>query len=113
MTENTIIRLFESCGFGEVLPPVLPVQGGFMHRMFRVNTAGGSYAVKHLNPEIMKRPGVMDNYRRAEKLEQVLEGAGIPIVPAIISFDPFLIITDPQAPCPAAEVPAVHRLSAS
>ena len=83
MTENTIIRLFESCGFGEVLPPVLPVQGGFMHRMFRVNTAGGSYAVKHLNPEIMKRPGVMDNYRRAEKLEQVLEGAGIPIVPAI------------------------------
>ena len=83
MTENTIARLFESCGLGEVLPPVLPVQGGFMHRMFRVNTAGGSYAVKHLNPDIMKRPGVMNNYRRAEELEQVLEDAGIPVVPAI------------------------------
>ena len=83
MTENTIIKLFESCGLGGVLAPVLPVQGGFMHRMFRVNTAGGSYAVKHLNPEIMKRPGVMENYRRAEELEQVLEDAGIPIVPAV------------------------------
>ena len=54
-----------------------------MHRMYRVNTAGCSYAVKHLNPGIMKRPGVMDNYRKAEKLEQIIEDAGIPVVAAI------------------------------
>ena len=71
MTENTIARLFESCGLGEVVPPVLPVQGGFMHRMFRVSTGDRTYAVKHLNPEIMKRPDVMKNYRRAEELEQI------------------------------------------
>ena len=54
-----------------------------MHRMFRAETAKGVYAVKCLNPEIMKRPGVMENYRRAEKLEQVLENAGIPLAPAL------------------------------
>ena len=83
MITSTIKELFRTCHLGEVLPPVVSVSGGYMHRMFRVNTPGHSYAVKHLNPEIMKRPDAMDNYRRAEKLEQILDDAGIPIVPAL------------------------------
>ncbi len=54
-----------------------------MHRMYRVSTPGQVYAVKHLNPEIMKRPEAMSNYRRAESLEKILEEAGIPIAPAL------------------------------
>ena len=84
MIADKIERLFSSKGLGEVLLPVIPVSGGFMHRMFRVNTANGSYAVKHLNPEIMKRPDVLSNYRRAESLEKILEEENIPIVPALI-----------------------------
>lgn len=83
MIEKTIAKLFEAAGLGKVLPPVTPVSGGYMHRMFRVNTPAGSYAVKHLDPGIMKRPGVMDNYRRAEELEKLLVDAGIPIVPVL------------------------------
>ena len=83
MTEETIIRLFETRGLGAVRPPVLPVSGGFMHRMFRVDTAAQTYAVKHLNPEVMKRPEAMGNFRRAEELERILEDGGIPIVPAV------------------------------
>ena len=81
--EKTIARLFDTARLGKVLPPVTPVSGGYMHRMYRVNTPGRSYAVKHLNPEIMKRPKVMENYRKAEKLEQIIEDAGIPIVAAV------------------------------
>ena len=84
MTENTIVRLFETRGLGKVVSPVQPVSGGYMHRMFRTVTADGAYAVKCLNPELMKRPGVIENYRRAEKLEQILEDAGIPIAPALV-----------------------------
>ena len=51
MIENTIARLFELTGLGTVLPPVSPVSGGLMHRMYRVNTPDHSYAVKHLNPK--------------------------------------------------------------
>ena len=54
-----------------------------MHRMYRVNTADCSYAVKHLNPEIMKRPNVMENYRKAEALEKIIGDAGIPVVAAL------------------------------
>ncbi len=92
-TKDLIISLFKNLGLGEVSTPIENVSGGFMHRMYKVtvggtgmagNEAGGkSFAVKHLNPEIMKRPRVFANYERAERLEGVLEKAGIPIVPAL------------------------------
>ena len=81
--EEKIAKLFSAGGFGEVEPPVERVSGGLMHRMFRVRAAGQDYAVKLLNPEIMKRPEAMRNYRRAESLERILEEAGLPIVPAL------------------------------
>lgn len=83
MTQETIAKLLDTRGLGKPVSPAVPVSGGLVHRMFRAETAKGVYAVKCLNPEIMKRPGVMENYRRAEKLEQVLENAGIPLAPAL------------------------------
>lgn len=83
MTQETIAKLLDTRGLGKPVSPAVPVSGGLMHRMFRAETAKGVYAVKCLNPEIMKCPGVMENYRRAEKLEQVLENAGIPLAPAL------------------------------
>ena len=82
-TEEAIARLFRRNGLGVIVPPITPVSGGFLHRMYRVDTADRSYAVKHLNPNIMRRPEAMGNFRRAEALERVLEDAGIPIVPAL------------------------------
>ncbi|MBO4639946.1 MAG: aminoglycoside phosphotransferase family protein [Treponema sp.] len=87
-SEITILisQLFETLSLVEVIFPITPVSGGFMHRMYKVCTANHTYAVKHLNSEIMKRPAAMDNYKKAERLEAILEGEGIPIVPAL-NFD--------------------------
>lgn len=81
--DELIADLMMKCGFGAVSLPIEPISGGLMHRMYRVKTDSGVYAVKHLNPEIMGREGVLDNYARAEKIECLLEKEGIPIVPAI------------------------------
>ena len=81
--ENIIIEMMATSGLGAVTAPIKPVSGGFLHRMYRVETEQGSYAVKHLNPGIMGRDGVLDNYARAEGLERILEDAGIPMVPAL------------------------------
>ena len=83
MIEDAIVKLFRTNGMGEVKLPIRSVSGGFMHRMYRVNTDKGSYAVKYLNPEIMKRPKAMENFKRAEMLEGILEEAGISIAPAM------------------------------
>ena len=81
--EALLRELLADMGLGKIIARPVRVSGGYMHRMYRVQTDRGEYAVKHLNPEIMKRPDAMDNYRRAEVLEGRLEAAGLPIVPAL------------------------------
>ena len=70
--KETIEKLFNKLGLGIITSPIAPVSGGFMHRMYKVTACGTegsrSFAVKHLNPEIMKRPQAQANYARAEKL---------------------------------------------
>lgn len=82
-TEDLVEKLMLQCGLGTVQPPVLPVSGGFLHRMYKVTTDSGIYAVKQLNAEIMSRPDARDNFLRAEKLECILEKNGIPIIPSL------------------------------
>ena len=53
--DKRIADLMIKCGFGTLICPIEPVSGGFMHRMYKVKTDSGIYAVKHLNPEVMKR----------------------------------------------------------
>lgn len=76
----------ELCGIAALGRPMSEptvVSGGLLHRMFRLETSMGVYAVKLLNPEIMARPGVLDNYRRAEALESLLEQKALPILAAM------------------------------
>ena len=75
--KDIICKLFAQCGLGNVTDDITPVAGGLMHKMYKVQTASGTYAVKCLNPQIMKRPGVFENYARAEALEKILEENGI------------------------------------
>lgn len=82
-TETLITTLFKEKGLGSVSLPISHVSGGFMHRMYRVSADGKEYAVKHLNPAIMKRPGVLNNYMLADRLESIIEKAGISIVAAL------------------------------
>jgi len=84
--DELIAELMIKCRFGAVIFPIGPVSGGLMHRMYKVRTKSGLYAVKHLNPEIMGRKGVHDNFERAEKIECLLEKEDIPIVPALTVF---------------------------
>lgn len=88
MIEKTLIEQIETltreCELGEAVVAIVSVSGGFMHRMYKVVTDRGIYAVKHLNSEIMKRPDAQANYARAEKIEESLEKSDIPIVPALV-----------------------------
>lgn len=88
MKEKTIKKLLaeliNACGLGEIVADVESVSGGLMHRMYKVITSTGMYAVKHLNAEIMKRPDAHKNFARAEKIEGILENSDIPIVPAMV-----------------------------
>ncbi len=72
----------EKYGWKITAPPVR-LDGGFLHRMYRLETDQGVYALKLLNPYIMWRKTAMENYARAERLERVLQERHIPILPAL------------------------------
>ena len=76
-------RICSELHLGPMTGEPLPLSGGYTHRMYALTTTQGRYAVKHLNPEIMRRPDAPGNYRRAEGFEALLEARGLPILPAL------------------------------
>lgn len=59
------------------------LSGGFMHKMYKINTQQGTFALKLLNPFVMQRETAMDNYAKAERIELLLEQQGVPVLPAL------------------------------
>lgn len=79
-----INKLTATLHLGNQLSEVVRVSGGYMHRMYRLNTASGVYAVKLLNPKVMERPDAMGNYIEADRLESILQKNNIPIIPSLV-----------------------------
>ena len=75
--------IVSTLNLGNLAAPVERVMGGYLHKMYRLETDLGKFAVKLLNPEIMKRHDVFENYRIAESLERTMQKTSIPIVPAL------------------------------
>lgn len=84
MQQDFFINICKTLSLGKLQTPVTAVSGGYMHKMYRMETAQDTYAVKLLNPSVMQRPDVFRNLHLAESLEQELQNAHIPIVPAHI-----------------------------
>lgn len=61
-------ELVQRLGLGELQREPSEVKGGLLHKMYRVTTSKGEYAVKVLNSEIMKRPTALRNTVNSEKI---------------------------------------------
>ena len=77
-----INHLMQSLDLGSVVKEPIQVTGGLLHRMFHVSTDKGEYAVKVLNPEIMKRPTALRNTVNSEKIAAAFQTM-IPVVTAL------------------------------
>lgn len=75
--------LCEQLNLGALTAEPTRLHGGLMHKMYRIATESGVYAVKCLNPHIMARADAAANFAAAEELERKLEGADLPLLPAL------------------------------
>lgn len=82
MSSVKIDRLMEYLELGTVVAEVVQVSGGLLHKMYRVSTGKGEYAVKVLNPEIMKRPVALQNTVNSERIAAAFKSM-IPVVAAL------------------------------
>lgn len=63
-----IAKLCRGQGLGEMLATPAPVSGGYLHKMLRVETVRGIFAIKALNPDIMMRPEALGNMKMGERI---------------------------------------------
>ena len=82
MSSIGINNMMESLKLGAVINEPVQVTGGLLHKMYRVNTNKGAYAVKVLNAEIMKRPVAFQNTVNSEKIAAGFQSI-IPVVSAL------------------------------
>ncbi len=59
------------------------LHGGLIHKMYKLETEQGAYALKLLNKSVIQRETALENYAAAEELERLLEQNHIPILPAL------------------------------
>jgi Phosphotransferase enzyme family. len=85
MDTEQVARLCAMLNLGTVQAEPVPVQGGLLHRMWRLSTARGSFAVKCLNPAIMQRPGIDQMYRLSERVAAACVAQGVPTIAALPS----------------------------
>jgi len=83
MDKQTLAGLCRLYGLGTPIAPPERVWGGLLHRMYRVQTARGGYAVKVLNPTVMQYHNVRARFRLSERIAAAVAAANIPAVPAL------------------------------
>ncbi|WP_286950679.1 phosphotransferase [Exiguobacterium sp. UBA4551] len=51
---------------GQMIGEPVKLTGGFLHETWRLQTTTGSYVLKRLNPDIMRRPEARNNFKMSE-----------------------------------------------
>ena len=89
-----IEQLCESYNLGHLLY-VKPLTGGYMHRVFEVQTDIKRYAIKALNPVVMMQPGMVTIMENTESISQLAKKT-IPAITAKRLADSAIILIDGQ-----------------
>ena len=78
-----IEKLMSTLRLGRLMEEPVRIEGGLLHKMYRVSTSDGLFAVKVLNPEIMKRLDALSNTIYSEKVAKAFDG----LIPAVVSLE--------------------------
>lgn len=76
-------KLCNKVCIGNLIGEPEQIFGGLLHKMYKIETEKGFFAVKALNPQIMQRETSMGNFVFSEKVANFAFESGIPALPAI------------------------------
>lgn len=79
-----IEKLIKKCKLGNLLKEPSRVSGGLLNRMYKVQTDKGTFAIKLLNPEVMKRENAKRNHIFAETVSNIAKDNNVSCLPAKI-----------------------------
>ena len=79
-----IKRLIKKCKLGNLQKEPTRVSGGLLNRIYKVQTNKGNFAIKLLNPEVMKRKNAKKNHIFAETVSNIAKNNYVSCLPAKI-----------------------------
>ena len=91
---SKIERLILENDLGNKINNIDKVTGGLSHRMYKVETDKGIYAVKELNSGVMKREKAYSNFVFSEKVTDIAKDNGISAIGALKFNDDIMIRID-------------------
>ena len=94
MKESSIEKLVIETKIGNSIKEIKKVSGGLSHRMYKVETDKGIYAVKELNNGVMKREKAYSNFVFSEKVTDIAKENGISAIGALKFNDDIMIKID-------------------
>lgn len=83
MKESSIEKLVIETKIGTYIKEINKISGGLSHRMYKVVTDKGIYAIKELNPGVMKRKDAFSNFIFSEKVSEIAIRSGITAIGAL------------------------------
>ncbi len=83
MNVSQVELLCRAYGLGNPLKEPQAVAGGLLHRLWRLDTAQGMFAIKQLNAAIMKKSHIRNSYRLSEHVAEAMVTHGVPAVAAL------------------------------
>lgn len=95
-TIHMLASLCEKYLLGTIQGEPQAVKGGLLHQMYHVTTDWGDYAIKLLNPDIMRRPQAMENMLNSERIAlRLAQGPdALPAVAALKREEQQLLLLD-------------------
>ena len=98
--------LCEEYSLGTIQGEPQAVKGGLLHQMYHVTTNRGDYAIKLLNPDIMRRPQAIKNMINSERIAQFLAQGpdALPVVAALKREEQQLLFLDMARSSPSESV---------
>lgn len=81
--KQKIQKLISQNNLGAQIIAIQKVSGGLSHKMYRVQTDKADFAIKQLNPAIMRRKGAYRNFVFSERVARIAKQNGINAVCAL------------------------------
>jgi len=95
MNPQSLKEIVLHFNLGAPLGPLVRVYGGLLHKMWRLDTNKGSYAIKQLSKAIdLKNVQIIENYELSEQIASTFISNSIPGISAILSTDDKYLFTN-------------------
>lgn len=91
LLNKKIERLIQENNLGNAIKNIEKVTGGLSHRMYKIETDKGIYAVKELNSGVMKREKAYSNFVFSEKVTDIAKENGITAIGALKFEDDIMV----------------------